>query len=400
MSASPFRRSTIGSFARSSVFSRMSKRKRFTVVCEGANCSDGRSKAICAAASSGKDFPSSASSSIACNVSLKSRIIFCPRRSTRKYVAARRASRRLRGGGVRRPVGVAQLAPEFLVLAPRGAHEVRRMYDATVRGGVEGGGERDVFDVAAGEPYGARQRAELHVVAERGFGGEDRAPDAPPVLLVGERELDDDAHAAHESLVHVLPEVRGEDGDAVELFDLLKEVSDFDVGEAVVRVLNLRALAEERVGLVEEEDGVAALRLAEDAVEVLLRLADVLADDLREVDLEEVEPEFVRDDFRRHRLPRSGRPREQRDYPAPRAHLPPEAPLAVDDVAALGLRADFPQLLQLIFGQLDVVPRVLRLDLRGERREVVARLRARRREQLLRRRLRLRTPDRRRQGCD
>ena len=42
---------------------------------------------------------------------------------------------------------------------------------------------------------------------QRRFRGEDRLPDASPVLLVRERELDDDAHAAHERLVHVLPKV-------------------------------------------------------------------------------------------------------------------------------------------------------------------------------------------------
>src|SRR2546421_9856733 len=127
----------------------------------------------------------------------------------------------VRDGLSRWRVRVAQLASELLVLAPRRAHEMGRTYDAPVRCGVEGGGERDVFDVAAGEAYGSRERAELHVVAERRFRGEDRLPDAPPVLLVRERKLDDDAHAAHERLVHVLPQVGREDGDAVELFDLL-----------------------------------------------------------------------------------------------------------------------------------------------------------------------------------
>src|SRR5947199_7736072 len=90
----------------------------------------------------------------------------------------------VRDGLSRWRVGVAQLAPELLVLAPRRAHEVGRAYDAPVRRGVEGGGERDVFDVAAGEAYGSRERAELHVIAERRFAGKDRPPDAMSVLLV------------------------------------------------------------------------------------------------------------------------------------------------------------------------------------------------------------------------
>jgi len=49
-----------------------------------------------------------------------------------------------------------------------------------------------------------------------------------------------------------------------------------------VGVLHLGALAEDGVGLVEEEDGVAALRFVEDALQVLLCLADVFADDRRD----------------------------------------------------------------------------------------------------------------------
>jgi hypothetical protein len=57
-----------------------------------------------------------------------------------------------------------------------------------------------------------------------------------------------------------------------------------------VGVGDLRALAEQRVGLVEEEDRVGAVRRIEDAVEVLLGLPDVLRDDRGEVDAEQLEP--------------------------------------------------------------------------------------------------------------
>lgn len=59
----------------------------------------------------------------------------------------------------------------------------------------------------------------------------------------------------------------------------LEEVGAFDVGVAVVGVLDLRALSEDRVGLVEEEDAVDAGGLGEDFLQVLLGLADVLVDD-------------------------------------------------------------------------------------------------------------------------
>ena len=65
---------------------------------------------------------------------------------------------------------------------------------------------------------------------------------------------------ADERLVHVLAEVRREDGDAVVVLHPLEQVADLDVGVAVVGVAHLGALAEQGVGLVEEQDGVRALR--------------------------------------------------------------------------------------------------------------------------------------------
>ena len=47
----------------------------------------------------------------------------------------------------------------------------------------------------------------------------------------------------------------GKDGHAGEGFQALQKVRDFDVGVAVVAVLDLGTLAEEGVGFVEEEDG-------------------------------------------------------------------------------------------------------------------------------------------------
>ena len=84
-----------------------------------------------------------------------------------------------------------------------------------------------------------------------------------------------------EGLVDVLAEVRGEDHHAVVLLHALEEVRDFDVRVPVVRVLDFRALTEQRVGFVEEEDGVAALRRPKHPLEVALGFADVLAYDRR-----------------------------------------------------------------------------------------------------------------------
>ena len=111
---------------------------------------------------------------------------------------------------------------------------------------------------------------------------------------------------------------------AVERLHPLEQVGDLDVRVAVARVLDLGALAEQRVGLVEQQDAVHAVGLGEDPVEVLLGLADVLVDDGREVDDVEVEAEVAGDDLRRHRLARPGVAGEQAgDAAGPRAALAP-----------------------------------------------------------------------------
>ena len=76
--------------------------------------------------------------------------------------------------------------------------------------------------------------------------------------LPGKGNLDDEAHATHECLVDVLAQIGGEYRDALVLLHLLQQVGDLDVGVAVVRILHVGALAEQRVGLVEEQNGVRA----------------------------------------------------------------------------------------------------------------------------------------------
>jgi hypothetical protein len=69
---------------------------------------------------------------------------------------------------------------------------------------------------------------------------------------------------------------------------VLQQEADHLVRVAVVRVVDLVALAEQGVGLVEEEDRAARLGGVEQPTQVLLRLADVLGDDRREVNERQV----------------------------------------------------------------------------------------------------------------
>ena len=128
----------------------------------------------------------------------------------------------------------------------------------------------------------------------RGLRREDAAPDLGPLGGVRERELDDEAQPAQEGRVERVLEVGGQDRQAPVGLHALEQVADLDVGVAVVAVLDLAALAEQGVGLVEEEDGAALLGGVEDAAQVLLGLADVLADHRGEVDAVEVEPQLAR----------------------------------------------------------------------------------------------------------
>src|SRR3954469_17621941 len=106
--------------------------------------------------------------------------------------------------------------------------------------------------------------------------------------------------------------IGGQDREARELLHALEQVGDLDVGVAVVRVADGASLAEQRVGLVEEKHGAGALGVVEDDVEVLLGLADVFRDDLREVDGKEIGCELGGDGMGGHGLAGAALPGEQR----------------------------------------------------------------------------------------
>ena len=147
----------------------------------------------------------------------------------------------------------------------------------------------------------------------------------------------------------------------------LQQVVDLDVGVAVVAVLHLAALAEQRVGLVEEQDRAAVLGRVEQAAQILLGLADVLADDRRQVDAVEVEPQLV---ARAPRPPSSCpvplSPANSALMPRPRFIFWREAPALVDGRAlrapgrrsAAAARSSASR-------QHEVVPGRLRLDARA-----------------------------------
>ena len=67
-------------------------------------------------------------------------------------------------------------------------------------------------------------------------------------------------------------------------------------------VFDFAALAEERVGLVEEQHGAAAVGGVEDAAKIFLRFSNVFAHHLAQVDAVEVEFQFLGENFAGHGL--------------------------------------------------------------------------------------------------
>jgi hypothetical protein len=81
-----------------------------------------------------------------------------------------------------------------------------------------------------------------------------------------------------------------------------------------VRVLDIGALAEQRVGLVVHASRTAVLPYCEYPLEVLVGLADVLAYRLQQVDAVEIGSERARERARGHRLTSATLTREQRAH--------------------------------------------------------------------------------------
>lgn len=115
---------------------------------------------------------------------------------------------------------------------------------------------------------------------------------------LGQGELDDKAQATNEGGIQIAPQIRREDGQAVVLLDALQEIGDVGVGVPVVAITHPAAIAEERIRLVEEQDGAAGLDRIEDPAQVLLGLADILRDDGAQVDAVESAARVRREYFR------------------------------------------------------------------------------------------------------
>ncbi len=136
----------------------------------------------------------------------------------------------------------------------------------------------------------------------------------------------------------------------------LEQITDLDIGVAVVAVFDLAALAEQRVGFVEEQDRAAFFGGVEDPAQIFLGLADVLVHHLAEIDAIEIEIELTRQHFTGHGFAGAAGAGKQRADAQTARPRRAEAP----DVVHLGplahLHGDLSQGLFLRVRQHEIVP--------------------------------------------
>ncbi len=87
-----------------------------------------------------------------------------------------------------------------------------------------------------------------------------------------------------ERIVDLSAIASGEDRDAAVFFDSLEEISDLDIGITIVAVLHLGTFSKKRIGFVEKEDRTILLCCAQDATQILFRLANIFRHDGAQID--------------------------------------------------------------------------------------------------------------------
>ena len=227
---------------------------------------------------------------------------------------------------------------------------------ATRLGSEKGGVERDIVDAAAGQVE-ARQSIVVQFICWAFAAGNtfchmrlrSAGPGNGKVTMKRRRRIKAVSRALFMLVARMARPRYG--------FHALQQVVDLDIGVAVVAVLDLAALAEEGVGLVEEEDRPAVLRGIEEAAQVFLGLADVFADHRREVDAIEVEAQVVGDHLGCHGLAGAALARKEGVDAQAAVHLVGKPPFFVDLAALHHLVRDLVQHVRLFVGQHQIVPR-------------------------------------------
>ena len=89
------------------------------------------------------------------------------------------------------------------------------------------------------------------------------------------REINYEAKPSEKGIIEVLFEVRREDSETGIGFHTLKEERRFNIGVAVVSILNLCALTEQRIRFIKKQNSTSMLCSIEDTVEIFLGLTNI-----------------------------------------------------------------------------------------------------------------------------
>ena len=256
--------------------------------------------------------------------------------------------------------------------APGSVQQVVHCHVPPVGRSQIGCADNDIADIAARQFEAAGKERQIDVRRLGQVHREEGLPDAHPVVFVGEGEIHNELHPPGKGFVHIGAQIGSQNRHPVVLLHPLQQIADFHIGVAVVGILHFRALAEDGIGFVEEEDGAAALGFVEDAPQIFFRLANKLAHNRREVQFVEVQPQIAGDDLGGHCLARAGRASEENGDPGAGLELAPHTPLLHHHTPALD---HLHQLLQhrfLVAGHNQIVPVIAGFDLLGQTRKVWA----------------------------
>ena len=234
--------------------------------------------------------------------------------------------------------------------------------------GNDGRTDDRVLDVTARHVIAFGERVEIDA-DQAGGGGQELTPQ---LLALGDLRLGEPDAEVEPALQRGIDRglgVRGQHRDPIERLHALEDVVDLEVREPILRALELGALAEQRVGLVEQEHRVRVVGLVKDPAEIFLGLADVLRDDRGEIDPYELEAELRGHDRSRHGLAGARLPGVQASDTARDAEVALEAPALEDLRALLDHRDHVAQRIDDIVGQHELGHQRLARDHRPERAE-------------------------------
>ena len=194
------------------------------------------------------------------------------------------------------------------------------------------------------------------------------APQPLAVARLREREVDHEVQPAQERVVDVAAEVRGEDDRARVGLHPLQQVRDLDVRVAVLGVRDLRALAEHRVGLVEEQDRVRPLARRRRSAPRFFSVSPMyLHTIVARSTWNMSRPRSLGQHLRGHRLAGPGLAREQDLQALGLRDAALVAPVGQHLVAMAQVGGDRAQRVELAIRDHQVLPRVGRLEPLGER---------------------------------